>query len=280
MAKKPFKSYVRNGVFTILSFVMAILLFILSLCIILSATLFNSNFIIDNMNSSNYFNDKTDEVVESLTDLGFASGLDYEFFDELVNEVMVNEDTKIYLDKYYEGTTNTVDLTSFKQRFNEQLDKYIEENNIKNVKSSSRESLIKQAGVIYKQSLSIPLFVSFSGYFKLIKSALPFVIISLILLITIIVAVFFLGNKWKHRAVKYTYFATSASFLSVGMIPTFLLLSGKIKQINLDSRALYNSFIQCGNSLCVGLIVCSVFLLLVSIGLYIKYRNMYRKISN
>ena len=40
----------------------------------------------DNMNTSNYFVDKRDEIKESLVDLGYASGLDEKFFENVVDE--------------------------------------------------------------------------------------------------------------------------------------------------------------------------------------------------
>ena len=60
------------------------------------------------MNSSNYFIDKTDELKVSLTDLGYASGLDSTFFDGFIDEVLISNDTSDYLEAFY----------SFENKFN------------------------------------------------------------------------------------------------------------------------------------------------------------------
>ena len=133
MSKKPFSSRVRNAVFILLSFLLTLILFLLSICTVFEATLFNSEFIFDNMNSSNYFIDKRDEITTSLIDLGYASGLDEKFFDGFVDEVMLSDDTREYLNNYYSGNGAKIDATDFKQSFNAALDKYIEENDIKDV---------------------------------------------------------------------------------------------------------------------------------------------------
>ena len=280
MAKKPFSSRVRNAVFIVLSFLLTLILFLLSVCTVLEATLFNPEFIFDNMNSSNYFIDKSDEITTSLIDLGYASGLDEKFFDDFIDEVMLCDDTREYLDNYYSGNGAKIDTTDFKQSFNAELDKYIQENNIKNVNGKSRDKLVNKAAQIYRSSLEIPLFSRLSAYFLTAKNAMPFVIVGLVVLAGVICVVLIFANKWKHRGVKYICYATSGAFLTLGIIPAYLMITGKISHINLDSRALYNMFVQSANSICIAILFISLFFLLVSVGLFFLFRQMYKKVSS
>lgn len=280
MAKKPFSSRVRNAVFIVLSFLLTLILFLLSVCTVLEATLFNPEFIFDNMNSSNYFIDKSDEITTSLIDLGYASGLDEKFFDDFIDEVMLCDDTREYLDNYYSGNGAKIDTTDFKQSFNAELDKYIQENNIKNVNGKSRDKLVNKAAQIYRSSLEIPLFSRLSAYFLTAKNAMPFIIVGLVVLAGVICVVLIFANKWKHRGVKYICYATSGAFLTLGIIPAYLMISGKISHLNLDSRALYNMFVQSANSICIAVLFISLFFLLVSVGLFFLFRRMYQKVSS
>lgn len=280
MAKKPFSSRVRNAVFIVLSFLLTLILFLLSVCTVLEATLFNPEFIFDNMNSSNYFIDKSDEITTSLIDLGYASGLDEKFFDDFIDEVMLCDDTREYLDNYYSGNGAKIDTTDFKQSFNAELDKYIQESNIKNVNGKSRDKLVNKAAQIYRSSLEIPLFSRLSAYFLTAKNAMPFILVGLVVLAGVICVVLIFANKWKHRGVKYICYATSGAFLTLGIIPAYLMISGKISHINLDSRALYNMFVQSANSICIAILFISLFFLLVSVGLFFLYRRMYKKVSS
>lgn len=280
MAKKPFSSRVRNAVFILLSFLLTLVLFLLSVCTVLEATLFNPEFIFDSMNSSNYFIDKRDEITTSLIDLGYASGLDEKFFDDFIDEVMLCDDTREYLDNYYSGSGAKIDSTDFKQSFNAELDKYIQENNIKNVNGKSRDKLVNKAAQIYRSSLEIPLFSRLSAYFLTAKNAMPFIIVGLVVLAGVICIVLIYANKWKHRGVKYICYATSGAFLTLGIIPTYLMITGKISHINLDSRALYNMFVQSANSICIAILFISLFFLLVSIGLFFLFRRMYKRVSS
>lgn len=280
MAKKPFFSRVRNAVFIVLSFLLTLILFLLSVCTVLEATLFNPEFIFDNMNSSNYFIDKSDEITTSLIDLGYASGLDEKFFDDFIDEVMLCDDTREYLDNYYSGNGAKIDTTDFKQSFNAELDKYIQENNIKNVNGKSRDKLVNKAAQIYRSSLEIPLFSKLSAYFLTAKNAMPFILVGLVVLAGVICVVLIFANKWKHRGVKYICYATSGAFLTLGIIPAYLMITGKISHLNLDSRALYNMFVQSANSICIAVLFISLFFLLVSVGLFFLFRRMYKKVSS
>ena len=280
MAKKPFSSRVRNAVFIVLSFLLTLVLFLLSVGTVLEATLFNPEFIFDNMNSSNYLIDKRDEITTSLIDLGYARGLDEKFFDDFIDEVMLCDDTREYLDNYYSGSGAKIDSTDFKQSFNAELDKYIQENNIKNVNGKSRDKLVNKAAQIYRSSLEIPLFSRLSAYFLTAKNAMPFIIVGLVVLAGVICVVLIYANKWKHRGVKYICYATSGAFLTLGIIPTYLMITGKISHINLDSRALYNMFVQSANSICIAILFISLFFLLVSVGLFFLFRRMYKRVSS
>lgn len=280
MAKKPFSSRVRNAVFIVLSFLLTLILFLLSVCTVLEATLFNPEFIFDNMNSSNYFIDKSDEITTSLIDLGYASGLDEKFFDDFIDEVMLCDDTREYLDNYYSGNGAKIDTTDFKQSFNAELDKYIQENNIKNVNGKSRDKLVNKAAQIYRFSLEIPLFSKLSAYFLTAKNAMPFILVGLVVLAGVICVVLIFANKWKHRGIKYICYATSGAFLTLGIIPAYLMITGKISHLNLDSRALYNMFVQSANSICIAVLFISLFFLLVSVGLFFLFRRMYKKVSS
>ena len=277
MAHSHLQSKIRSVILCLLSFVLSVCLFLVTVCTVLMMTVFNQGYIYDNMNSSNYFIDKSDEIVVSLTDLGYASGLDEGFFDNLIDEVMVNRDTLEYLETYYSLKDSNADTTNFEQQLNEAITAYAEANNIKNVDKDGRSVLIKEAAKIYENSIEIPYFGRSFPYFKAAKQALPFVIVGLVVLSAVICAVFFKVNHWKHRVVKFICYATSGACLSVLVIPVYLLITGVINHINLSSRALYNMVIELSNGFEMSMIFASLLLLIMSIALYIKYYMMRRK---
>lgn len=272
-------SKVRHIIYGIISFVLSFILFLISFAIVLQSTILNPSYIMDNMNTSNYFVDKRDEIKESLVDLGYASGLDEKFFENVVDEVTIHDNTQAYLNSFYAGEKAKIDTTAFKQKFNSELDSYISKNNLKVANDGSREYLINQAANIYAAALRIPLFATLSVYLVALKNMMPLIIGGLAVLVAILCVIIIFTNRWKHRAVRYICYSTSAAFLTVGIIPAVLLSTGYMSKINIDSRAFYNLFVQSMNNILIALAICSVIFFIVSIGLFFLHKSMLRHAS-
>lgn len=272
-------SKVRHIIYGIISFVLSFILFLLSFAIVLQSTILNPSYIMDNMNTSNYFVDKRDEIKESLVDLGYASGLDEKFFENVVDEVTIHDNTQAYLNSFYAGEKAKIDTTAFKQKFNSELDSYISKNNLKVANDGSREYLINQAANIYAAALRIPLFATLSVYLVALKNMMPLIIGGLAVLVAILCVIIIFTNRWKHRAVRYICYSTSAAFLTVGIIPAVLLSTGYMSKINIDSRAFYNLFVQSMNNILIAIAICSVIFFIVSIGLFFLCKSMRRHAS-
>lgn len=272
-------SKVRHIIYGIISFVLSFILFLLSFAIVLQSTILNPSYIMDNMNTSNYFVDKRDEIKESLVDLGYASGLDEKFFENVVDEVTIHDNTQAYLNSFYAGEKAKIDTTAFKQKFNSELDSYISKNNLKVANDGSREYLINQAANIYAAALRIPLFATLSVYLVALKNMMPLIIGGLAVLVAILCVIIIFTNRWKHRAVRYICYSTSAAFLTVGIIPAVLLSTGYMSKINIDSRAFYNLFVQSMNNILIAIAICSVIFFIVSIGPFFLHKSMRRHAS-
>lgn len=272
-------SKVRHIIYGIISFVLSFVLFLLSFAIVLQSTILNPSYIMDNMNTSNYFVDKRDEIKESLVDLGYASGLDEKFFENVVDEVTIHDNTQAYLNSFYAGEEAKIDTTAFKQKFNSELDSYISKNNLKVANDGSREYLINQAANIYAAALRIPLFATLSVYLIALKNMMPLIIGGLAVLVAILCVIIIFTNRWKHRAVRYICYSTSAAFLTVGIIPAVLLSTGYMSKINIDSRAFYNLFVLSMNNILIAVAICSVIFFIISIGLFFLHKSMRRHAS-
>ena len=272
-------SKVRHIIYGIISFVLSFVLFLLSFAIVLQSTILNPSYIMDNMNTSNYFVDKRDEIKESLVDLGYASGLNEKFFENVVDEVTIHDNTQAYLNSFYAGEEAKIDTTAFKQKFNSELDSYISKNNLKVANDGSREYLINQAANIYAAALRIPLFGTLSVYLIALKNMMPLIIGGLAVLVAILCVIIIFTNRWKHRAVRYICYSTSAAFLTVGIIPAVLLSTGYMSKINIDSRAFYNLFVQSMNNILIAVAICSVIFFIISIGLFFLHKSMRRHAS-
>ena len=278
MSKKTIKKKFRDIIFGVLSFILALFLFADSVCILSAAFVVNENMWIDQMNSSNYYTDKADEIEDKLIILGNASGLPAEFFDNVVDPIQVTNDTNAYLDAYFDGKNEVVSSNAFKQKFNSELNLYIAENKA-TVDEANVEYLANTAEHIYFSSLEIPLFYRLSGYLAALKSILPFVIAGLSVLSAVIILILLFCNKWRHRAFKYYYFASAGTCLSLLAVSVSLSVSGGLKKIILESRTLYNMAVSYGTSVTIAFWAFTAFFFIVSVTLFFVYSNLFKKVS-
>lgn len=274
------QSKMRSIVFCILSFILSFVLLLLSMSVMLEATILNPSYILDNMNTTNYFTDKKDEITKELVDLGYASGLEESFFENVVDTVTIHDDTENYLESFYNGSSAKISTVAFRQQFNTELDSYIKKNNVKVASDESREYLIKRAASVYEANLRIPMFSMLFPYLIALKNMMPLLIGGLVVFAAILCVIIIFANRWKHRAVRYICYATSGTFLTVGIIPAVLLTTGYMSKINIESRAFYNLFVQGANSILIALAICSVVFLIISIGLFFLHKNMRKKASD
>ena len=110
-----------------------------------------------------------------------------------------------------------------------------------------------------------------------VKKLLPFVIAICAVLSALICVIFVLSTKWKHRAVRHIYYATAATFLTTLVLPIVILLSKKIETFNIASRATYMLFVSCANNIIMCVLACSLFFLIVSVALFLVYKQLYKK---
>ena len=270
---------VRSAVEGILAFIISVVLFALSYCIVFQATFLNPDFIMESMNASNYYTDKKEEVVQNLTDLGYASGVDEKFFEDFITEIRLSDDTKDYLTEYYEGKRTGFDTTAFKTDMLEGLKKYAKDKELGEINEKNVQYLVDKAATVYRNSIEIPLYSKIAGVVNKLGVFMPIVILSMVGVVLIIAAVLFLTNKWKHRAVKLYFCSFAGAFLSSIILPAVMLISNYIKNINLESRALYNVVVDCVNNFFNAVLICSVLYLLLAALMLLLYSSMKKKAS-
>lgn len=273
------KSRLKPVIYGLLSFLLAFVLFLLSVFAVVQATLFSQDYMLSKMGDSGYYAMVSDELKSELRSLCNASGLDESFAEDFVAELDINALEQRYISSFYSGDKTLVDTKDFKQKLFDALDKYMDEKGIDKSKTS-KENLsyfVDQASERYVNQISIPFFSYFANYIYKASTPVTIITISLAAAALIIAAIIAFTNRFIHRRFRYLCYSCIGAFLAVTIIPAFVLLSGKISQINLNTRSLYNLFVSYANGVFMNFIVCSAALLLLSAVTFILYRWHYNK---
>ena len=273
------RSKVKPVVYSILSFILAFVLFVLSVCIVLKTTVFSRSFILNSINSCGYADMVSDELKRDLVSLGNASGLNEEFINGFVDGLNIDASIEDYISNFYSSRSTLVETTAFKQQLLYSIEDYIKKNNIDR-KSANEESityLVDTAAGIFTDNISIPFFSVIANYISNYQSPLMILILSLCAAALIII---FFSNKYKHRRFRYISYAFGGAFLATAAIPAIVFISNMISKVNIGVRSLYNLFVNYMNALFMNFWIYAGICLFVAVLTLILSRKYYNKITS
>ena len=92
----------------------------------------------------------------------------------------------------------------------------------------------------------------------------------------IITAIIFFTTEYKHRRCRYMFYASAGSALAVLLLPTIVLLSGKIKKINFTDASSYNLFVNYFSGLFYSFYIWAGALAVISALFFYLYVKHYR----
>lgn len=276
--KKFFKNLsLKKVLYAVLTFILALCLVVCSFATVLRITFFDSNFLSDTLNSSEYYKDLCVEITENLTDLGDASGLNKSFFEGFVDEILVREDVQSYISDFYEGKKLRINTSNFDEKLRNALNKYIKTKKIQNVNEESLNYFSASASKIYADSIKIKYMSSLQDFVLEKSGVLTVTIIILLLISAAVICVLIFTNEWKHKSLRYIYTSVCSAGLFLLVFPVGIFASGVINRIAIMSRSLSDMYISVIASSLSKLIVISIVLLAVSIALWVIHLRIRKK---
>ena len=276
------KKFFKNLSFKKICF--AILTFILALCIVFCAfatvvrtTVFNRDFLSDTLNTSQYYKDLCVEITESLTDLGDASGLDRSFFDGLVSEVLVRQDTQAYINSFYSREKLKVNTSQFDDRLLTALNAYIKKHHIKNVDDENIDGFLASASEIYSNHVKISYFASVQDLLLDNDSIFTVIIIILTVISAGLIVILIFLNEWKHKGLRYVFTAVNSAGLFLFILPFSIRVSGVVHRIALISRSMSDMVYSMIGTILGNFFVISTVLIVISIAVWAIHARIRRK---
>ncbi|MEE3428656.1 MAG: hypothetical protein VZQ55_06795 [Ruminococcus sp.] len=280
-------SIFRNEKFTtvmylVLSFILGLCIFFCSLLSALKFTVFSPSYLTDTLNSTDYYKDLCAEITDDLLNIGDASGLDKSFFDDFIDEVLVRKDVQYYIDDFYAGNKLKVNSSDFQKSLRSALDRYINKKNLTD-KDFSEESLnkfVKEADKIYVSHIELTYFSQIQKAFLKYSFKINIYIGITLAVIIAIILLFIFTNKWKHKAIRYIYYAAASAGLVTLIIPIIVFLSGIISKITIISRSLNDLYTACLSSVFITLIFIGGALIAISGFLWVLHSKMRKNVLN
>ena len=275
------KSKLKPFLYSVMSFFLSFVLFLMSVCMVLRFTVFSKDYMLNTMDNNGYYSMVRYELQSCLTNLVYASGFEAEFAASFASNYDVKNAVETYIDSFYSGDSNLIDKTQFKQELYTAVEEYAKSKNI-TITDDTEENIIyfvNEASNIYADQIAIPFFSLIGKYIDDLNNSINITIGILIALTLGISAVIFFTNKYKHRRYKYLCYGLTGAALASAVLPSVVLASNIIPKINITTRSLYNLFVGYFTGIFKDFYVCTaVFavLALITFLMYVKYYDKYR----
>lgn len=167
----------------ILLILLCLNLLILSILLPLKYTLFNEEYMKQELIRQNYDTKVYEEIKTQMNHYLIQSGLDESVFDNIITEEKVKEDITNNLTSLYENKESHIDTTSITNQLEENIEKYLASQNIEVKDTESLNAFVKQIGSIYDEELNL-----YGSFPKLQKIMFPLSnVINIIIIINILI---------------------------------------------------------------------------------------------
>src|SRR5574344_1438762 len=140
-------------------------------------------------------------------------GLPVSVLDNIVDRAEMKSQITQYVKASLKNKKYTIDSSNLEKRLTENIDNYISTQNISltDQQVTYKTDFIKEVGNIYRSTLEVPVIDRLPEYInlytKICKYAIPFSILMSILCVVMIIKMY----TWRHRALRFIVYATSAT---------------------------------------------------------------------
>lgn len=180
----------------ILGFFVSIILVLMSGLLVLKMTVFNKNYLLKSLESSNYYDKVYDEIGKDMKNSLRSSGLDVSVVNDLYKKNDVKSDIRNLVGSIYSGSKYYVSTDEISNRLNSNIDKYLKSKNIVLEDKSSLDSYVTSVTSVYSKETSLYGYVqNYTSKFLKISNIIDFVIALCVILIVIVIAI----NKYKFN---------------------------------------------------------------------------------
>lgn len=247
MSKKKKKNrLLRYIVSSVLSFLLAILLTVGTFLIGIYAGFLNGNRIIDGLNYKNYYTSVEKYFYQNAADVTIPIGLPESVVDDIVDSRTVYEDIRGYVVASVKGNSYTFHTDELKQRLTDNVNQYVATQGLE--MNEEQKATIPQYTQLVVDEYEKDLKVPFIGYFakmktiyqKVLMIGLPILLILSVIIIWMIIRMY----QWKHRALRFIIYSTTATACMVAIPSIFVLATGFYKRINISSEYVYYAFVK------------------------------------
>ena len=139
----------------ILLFCESILLFVLTCLLVCKFTIFNTNYMKNNLEKNNYYKDLYNEIITEMSYYTNQSGFEDSILDDTFTIGEVRYETNTFIENTFKGKSLTIDTSKLEERLKKNINKYIKESSFKLVDEKEISKFVETMSDIYKDEIKL-----------------------------------------------------------------------------------------------------------------------------
>ena len=222
-------------IYYLLEFVLTIFVFLTIVLLVLKFTLLNKNYFTKILDDTNYYHELYLDINNDFENYIMQSGFDLKIVDNLITEESLKKVINNVVDNFYQGKKIIIDTNDIEKNLMNNINSYLEGNNIKITDEESLKLFINEILNIYKDRIIInDRLIKLSANFNKINNLIKIVTI----LLFIFDVLLFILIKFIFKKITLTIPILSSMFLLI--IVYFLLLN----KIDINNIVFWNSYVS------------------------------------
>lgn len=235
------KSKARKVISTIFAFIISMLTFIITLLTVFQLTAMSPDYMIKQMDRTNYYSKLTSEIENQFATLGGATGFDETFFKGCLNQYMVSEHINQHVYTFYGNSETKVDTANLEADLLAKFYVYADSKGAERTPELDEglTYLAQHCRTMYDKLIYTSYLDMLSSAIQKLEFIVPIGIAVMGIMIIVLTITMFGINPFKHQALRGLIYALSGGGLMVLGLPLIVLISNKASHIAIAGQAMF-----------------------------------------
>lgn len=204
--------------------------------------IFNGRIIVSQLEKTDYYTNVRVAIEENAAELLLPSGLPESIMEGVIDAEEVRHDTENAVRMSLKGQGYKADTRGLEERFRQNIQTYIEENDIALSEETEAgiEQLFKSVKKEYERCMDFP-FIKYFVRYRTVFHKLFVPATALFVIMSVVICALLLRlQRWRHRGMRYINYATLAAGWMIGVMAMIPLASKVYTRINVSPKYMYD----------------------------------------
>lgn len=227
----------------LLAFISSLLLFSLLALTCVKTTLFNQEFMVDQIHQADYVTRVHEDVTQRIQDYGRGSNIPADELSDVVPREVVEENVDNYIRGIYTGVPfNVVGQDELAENIQKAVERYAAQQGIEidEATQSNIDQLNETAAGAFESYIAIPYLLEYGQKVMAYNQTLTLLMIIVGVAFLLVFVGLMITTRWMHRRLRFAGAVIGGAGLMLTVLPLYVYFSGVIDRLGIMSEGMYH----------------------------------------